>query len=54
MPQLLHCCLFVYSNTLFIVYCLLCLLLQAKTASQWAESGEKVEKSPPCLGGGGQ
>ena len=27
---------------------------QAKTPTQWKESGEKVEKSPPCMGGGGR
>ena len=33
---------------------LLFLPIQAKTPTQWKESGEKVEKSPPCMGGGGR
>jgi BolA protein len=30
------------------------LSIQAKTPVQWSESGETVEKSPPCMGGSGR
>ncbi|XP_031557313.1 uncharacterized protein LOC116293952 [Actinia tenebrosa] len=30
------------------------LSIQAKTAEQWESSGQKVQKSPPCMGGSGR